>query len=196
MGSYLTGARILETHLYKPQTYPFDLIAPITIIWKPICQSPDPNPPSDSASADAAIQNPTDLSETVNSRKNSGKGKGKGKATDPCVLEKATSSAPDSNISRTVWIRSHPSIYNEVFSALQSSASLTLDIVKHSSNGDESQSVEIELASLRGQINVFEIMGPKSNQVIKGALTPVAEDKREEFKKVQNVGMRPPFSQR
>lgn len=39
------------------------------------------------------------------------------------------------------------------------------------------------MADLREQFNVFEIMGPKASQVLKGALKP-ADDKREDFKKV------------
>lgn len=39
------------------------------------------------------------------------------------------------------------------------------------------------MADLREHFNVFEIMGPKSSQVIKGALRPV-DDQRGEFRKV------------
>ena len=78
---------------------------------------------------------------------------------------------------------SHPAVFDEVFSALQTSASVTLDAIRQSSGATIAASTEIEIADLREHVNVFEIMGPKSNQVLKGALTP-AEDKREEFKKV------------
>ncbi len=39
------------------------------------------------------------------------------------------------------------------------------------------------MADLREHLNVYEIMGPKASQIIKGALKPV-DDKREDFRKV------------
>jgi len=43
------------------------------------------------------------------------------------------------------------------------------------------QEVNLEISNLKGHLNVFEIMGPKSSQVIKGALSPVRSEQRGEF---------------
>jgi ribonuclease P/MRP protein subunit POP1 len=114
-------------------------------------------------------------------KKPKSKGKGNDQEADVGPTTAAPSSDPDI---RTVWIRSHPAVFDEVFSALQTSASVTLEAIKQSSSDVESPSTEVEIADLREHVNVFEIMGPKSNQVLKGALTPVGEDTRGEFKKV------------
>jgi len=127
-------------------------------MWKPV--QPTNGPESTDGPSAAATFN----------KKKKPQGKGKSKGSDLDV--------------RTVWIRSHPVVFEEVFSALQTSASVTLEVIKQSSSTTQSPSAEVEIADLREQVNVFEIMGPKSNQVLKGALTPVGEDKREEFKKV------------
>ncbi|KAF5369289.1 hypothetical protein D9758_002524 [Tetrapyrgos nigripes] len=102
------------------------------------------------------------------STKKSKKQKGKEK-------EAPLSGEPD----RTVWICSHPSVMREVFAALQVSASLVLDAIRESGSPE----VALELAPLHGQVNMFEIMGPKSSQVIKGALSPVMKDQSEDFQK-------------
>ncbi|KIK69651.1 hypothetical protein GYMLUDRAFT_212368 [Collybiopsis luxurians FD-317 M1] len=79
---------------------------------------------------------------------------------------------------RTVWIRFHPCVFSEVFSALRTSISYVLEVSRK--QGSE---VEIELADIRGDIGIFEIMGPKSNQVLRGALSPVMAGAGDEFKK-------------
>jgi ribonuclease P/MRP protein subunit POP1 len=164
---YLDGSRVMETHIYKPGSYPFDLIAPITIMWKPTCLSSDP--PTDSGPQDMDVVSQPSGGPSTSSRKR--KRKSQNKEKEP---------HPDLDTLRTVWILSHPVVFKDIFQALETATSLTLDEV--SKRGEKK--VEIELADLRGQVNVFEIMGPKSSQVIKGAMSPVGEDKREAFKKV------------
>lgn len=176
---FLTGARILDTHVYKPESYPFDLIAPITIIWKPT--------PRDIGLDSTEPQNATTTttpSVSQNKKRSKNKGKDKGKDANVGQTYAAPPSSPDPG-ARTVWIRSHPGVFDDVFSALQTSASMTLEAIKKSSTA-ESSSAEVEIADLRENVNVFEIMGPKANQVLKGALSPVGEDKREEFGKVSS----------
>jgi ribonuclease P/MRP protein subunit POP1 len=133
------------------------------VIWKPAQSTAGPES-AEGLSATAK------LSKCSQKKKPKSKGKSKAGPSEPDV--------------RTVWIRSHPVAFSEVFSALQLSASVTLDAIKQSSSTTQSPRTEVEIADLREQVNVFEIMGPKSSQVLKGALTPVGEDKREEFKKV------------
>lgn len=77
----------------------------------------------------------------------------------------------------------HPTVYEEVARELRLSIAFALETIKDSELTD-GPSVTVELADLRNKINVFEIMGPKASQVIRGVLKPVAEDNREDFKKV------------
>ena len=83
---------------------------------------------------------------------------------------------------RTVWLRFHPSIQLEVFDTLKQAASRTL--IKYKTNSDGLQEATLEIADLRRHFNAFEIMGPKSSQVIKGVLSPVASENRKEFLEV------------
>lgn len=89
----------------------------------------------------------------------------------------------DPMTNRTIWLQFHPSVQLEVFDTLKQAASRTL--VNYKNNAD-SQEVTLKIADLTRQVNVFEIMGPKSSQVIKGALSPVASENREEFLKVSS----------
>ncbi|KAF9454729.1 POP1-domain-containing protein [Macrolepiota fuliginosa MF-IS2] len=100
--------------------------------------------------------------------------KGKETATGPA----STTPGTDPNRPRSLWLRIHPLIFDSVARELQKATSQVLDRPRPST--DE---VEVEIADLRGQVNAFEIMGPKSSQVLKGALSPVSKDDRQEFKK-------------
>ncbi|KAJ7601074.1 ribonucleases P/MRP protein subunit POP1-domain-containing protein [Mycena floridula] len=156
---YTHGARTLDSQLYKPGCYPFDLVGPITVIWRPTCLLPDlspPDEPSETVSEDPVI--PT----TGATKKRTRRG-----------------AKPIPDDSRVVWVRCHPSLFDDIFSTLQSSISTVLDAAKRTSGSD----IEVELGDLRGQVNSFDIMGPKASQVLKGVLNPVGQDKREEFRK-------------
>ncbi|KAJ7069842.1 POP1-domain-containing protein [Mycena amicta] len=148
---YHPGLRTAETHIYEIDHYPFNLIGPASIIWRPQ-QAPETAQPAKSSK------------------------KGKGKATDEQDLD---------NITRTVWVRVHPSISGAVFAAMQQSTSLVLDRGRAAApQGTVLDHLSVELEDLSAQINAFEIMGPKASQVLKGALTPVSQDKRDDFKKL------------
>ncbi|KAH0586339.1 hypothetical protein H2248_007583 [Termitomyces sp. 'cryptogamus'] len=164
---YSSGSRALETYIYKSGSYPFGLISPITVIWKPLPL----NSPSVIDEENKQVPDPVFADQSSSKRKRESKGKEK---------EKENSTLPDSETPRVVWIISHPSAYQDVLSSIRTSASLTLEAFRRE---DENKEVEIEIGDLRGQVNIFEIMGPKSNQVLKGALSPISQDKREDFKK-------------
>ena len=185
---FLTGARTAESYIYKAGSYPFDLIAPITILWNPI----DLQMQSGPIASTEPTQGTGGTASVVNNKKRRKKGRGKAQGTlSPEVIQptqpSSTTHSSSSDKSRTVWIRSHPAVFEEAFSALQNAASLALASLKKAFPTEDVQKFEVEIADLRESINVFEIMGPKSNQVLKGALSPVGEDKREEFKKVDDV---------
>ncbi|KAJ3515375.1 hypothetical protein NLJ89_g1799 [Agrocybe chaxingu] len=151
----LGGSRVLETWMYKPGSYPYDLIAPVTVVWKP----------ADSPTATTAEP------DQINA-------KGKGKAKEPPSVP--AENAPSERI-RCVWLRFHPSVHTEVLNILQGAASQTLATYKEV-HGD-SKEMTLEIANLKNHVNVFEIIGPKSSQVIRGALSPVHSDKRGDFLK-------------
>lgn len=68
---------------------------------------------------------------------------------------------------------------------LRTAASFALEAAKQAGIPSD-KAYEVQIANLREHVNVFEIMGPKSSQVIKGAMKPVAEDTRDEFKNACN----------
>ncbi|KAJ8455266.1 hypothetical protein ONZ51_g12543 [Trametes cubensis] len=143
---FVTGARAVDTFLYKYNSYPHELIAPVTISW---CSRP--------ATSEDVPMDPKDK-------------KGKRKA------KPATSGPPPDH--KSLWIRVHPSVLVAAHQTLRLAASSVLDAAKQAG-----RDVTVEMADLREHLNVFEIMGPKASQVIKGVLKPV-EDQSKEFKKV------------
>ncbi|KZT73935.1 POP1-domain-containing protein [Daedalea quercina L-15889] len=156
---FLTGARVCETHLYKHRTYPFDLIAPMTVIWQPIVQS----------TSKPEAQHERDGSKSKKHRRG-GKGKEKEQETTSSLARTA----------RKVWIRVHPFAVHIAHQALRIAASYALDAWR--SAAPNRGEVEVEIADLREHVNVFEIMGPKSSQVIKGALKPTKDIEGDDFR--------------
>lgn len=156
----LGGSRVLETHLYKLDSYPFDLIGPIAIIWQPLPQS------SIEKSASSNVRSSTSK-------------KKKKKKELPEVLP-----ASGPMTSRSIWLLFHPSVQLEVFDTLKQAASRTL--AKYKIDSINPQEATLEIADLTTHVNMFEIMGPKASQVIKGALSPVASENRKEFLKVSS----------
>jgi ribonuclease P/MRP protein subunit POP1 len=93
--------------------------------------------------------------------------------------------SPD-DATRTIWIRCHPAIFSAVLSTLKNAVSLGLDNLKKAP-GYSQNSYSVEVIDLRNSINVFEITGPKSSQVIRGALAPTIANHTGEFKKVKDI---------
>ncbi|KAI0345981.1 POP1-domain-containing protein [Trametopsis cervina] len=151
---FTTGARACDTHLYKPGSYPLELLGPARVLWRGL----------DSSSGEPGTSD-TNLP-------SKGDGKGKEKAN--------TSQKSDSK--RTVWVWVHPSIFDIAFLALERSVSFALESVKKS-NPPPKDTVDVDIADLRNEVNVFEIMGPKASQIIHGALKPVPTENRDGFKK-------------
>lgn len=160
---FVTGSRACDTHLYKRDAYPLDLIAPATILWRPAANTQQAAP----VSANQPI-----------SRRARWKGTARTKGK-----EKDSSAAQVPEDQRVVWVWVHPSVFEEVFKELRICVSLVLEKIK-TANQSPQNTINVEIADLRQHLNVFEIMGPKASQVIRGALKPIFEDSRDDFKKV------------
>ncbi|KAH8824939.1 POP1-domain-containing protein [Flagelloscypha sp. PMI_526] len=132
--SYANGSRLFESHLYDHGHYPFNLLGPVSLLWRPHVEE-----------------------------------------TSEKTAGTSTSSAPNS----TIWIRLHPSIFSLALRALKTGATQALHAASRASN--EAPTVEVEFTNLSNGLNTYEIMGPKANQVLKGALKPVSQDKRAVF---------------
>ncbi|KAH9480457.1 Ribonucleases P/MRP protein subunit POP1 [Psilocybe cubensis] len=137
---YLNGSRILETSMYAVGLYPYGLIAPVTIIWRPYLQA----------------------SSAINTTGSSG--------------NEGVKDVRAADI-RSVWLRFHPSVQTAVFNTLKDATSRSLTLYK----ARHSEEALVEVIDIKRQLNIFEIMGPKSSQVIKGALTPIVSEKSREF---------------
>lgn len=184
------GSRVHETHLYKPGSYPFGLIAPITIIWKSlnVSEAPEKAPNVEDASASDGQLKP----------KKRRRGKGKEKEV---TIEPVAKPGPDTF--RTLWIRFHPSAWQEVWDIVQASASFVLDVLRQeqashvntddnvheeesTGKGEDPKAEEcIDMMDLRSQVNCFELMGPRSSQIIRGVMTLVNGDDRPMFHEVR-----------
>lgn len=84
------------------------------------------------------------------------------------------------DMQRALWLRIHPGAYDAASSTLTRAAMRVLATAKEAGE----PAAEIEIADLRGHTNAFELTGPKSSQVIHGAMKLVSEDKRKEVKEV------------
>jgi ribonuclease P/MRP protein subunit POP1 len=104
------------------------------------------------------------------------------------LMEGVSESQPESadGTTRTIWIRCHPSIFSPVLSTLKKAVSLTLDTMKKSPVHTQN-AYSVEVIDLRDSTNVFELTGPKSSQVIHGALTPVIANQKDELEKVKQT---------
>ncbi|ETW81747.1 RNase P [Heterobasidion irregulare TC 32-1] len=161
---YLTGAIACDTEFYQPNSYPFALIGPVTILWQPLPFAPMPS----------TSQPETTVSETNNRKRK--------RAVKKKIPSAAPTQVTDSERIRVVWIRCHPLFAKEAIVALKKAVSLTVEAFNISKQHKD-KSYTVEVTDLRGEFNIFEIMGPKSSQVIKGALSPIPEGQRNEFTK-------------
>jgi hypothetical protein len=108
------------------------------------------------------------------------------------LIEESPESSPESpdGETRAIWIRCHPAIFSTVLSTLKNAVSSSLDTLKRSPEYSRN-SYSVEVIDLRSSINVFEITGPKSSQVVHGALTPTIANHTGEFKKVKHIELSP-----
>lgn len=135
--------------MYKAKSYPFNLVGPVDILWRPIHERPS------QGSGNLAAKNGLKLGKTA-------------------AAQARTST-------RALWIRCHPLIYEDVLTELK----YVVQMYLRDANDTGKNSVEIEVADSRDQFNVFQLIGPKSSQVIHGALKPIKHDDRPEFTEVR-----------
>lgn len=184
---FVSGSRACETKIYSPEAYPFELLGTVTIIWRPqpaeellVARPTIPAPTSGSArrKAEKAAKARRSQNATAGSSSN------------------VTNIGKEEDTERTIWIVTHPAIYDGVFRAVHQSAESVLRPF-HATESEQSTAMDtegskgqnrsaleytIEIKDLREQLNIFEIIGPLANQVVAGALKPVQGDKRAEFK--------------
>ena len=70
-------------------------------------------------------------------------------------------------------------IYDEVLNSMRNAAHAYL-------RGKEDLR-PVELLEMKETLNIFEMMGPKASQVISGALSPIKDEQRKEFKDVSKI---------
>lgn len=71
-------------------------------------------------------------------------------------------------------------MFESAFRSLVISSSFAVE----ASESDKIKEHKVQVLDLRGRFNFFELMGPKSSQVIKGALDLVFDGKTEELSRV------------
>lgn len=74
-------------------------------------------------------------------------------------------------------------MFESAFRSLTISSSFAVE----ASESHDKRKHKVEIVDLRGKLNIFELMGPKSSQVIKGALNPIIDGEFEEFNQVSPV---------
>lgn len=70
---------------------------------------------------------------------------------------------------RHLWIRIHPSIFDETYKTLVKAIS---SYYQRPDARSADRGVGVEMKDLRGAMNSFEIMGPRSMQILEGILDP------------------------
>lgn len=85
----------------------------------------------------------------------------------PLLHEKKKGPKGYDKVPYVTWIRVHPAAYEMASQALTNALTTILKQEKEAGN----PSVEVEIADLRGQTNSFDLIGPKSSQVLRGALS-------------------------
>ncbi|VDC04482.1 unnamed protein product [Peniophora sp. CBMAI 1063] len=172
---FTTGVRTCDTALYKlkrhdggaiASEYPCGLIGPAEVMWRAEDEDAEEEAPAPMDTATSATEPAANGGKRKRKRKNKSIDKGKGKAQ------------PEEASTCTAWVRVHPTILPDALKALKLAASVALDELRQSSQ-HAGKEYAIEVANLRDAVNVFEIMGPKSSQVLKGALTPVEGQSKE-----------------
>lgn len=61
---------------------------------------------------------------------------------------------------------------------------MSISTVLQSLRDKVGETLEVQMSDLRDRFNIYEIVGPKSSQVVTGALSPVKDELKDDFKKV------------
>jgi ribonuclease P/MRP protein subunit POP1 len=177
---------MLSTYAFGDSAYPYQALGPVSVLWKPyILEDDKPDPPAPgevkrggAANARRRIANAENKARKAveTSKTTQALGRGKAKADAPARLPEASETSV-----RVCWLRAHPASFDMLFDAIRQAASRVLEARK--AEGKEKEQVQI--ADLREKVLAFELMGPKSTQVLRGALDPVRTEERAEFRQVR-----------
>lgn len=147
-----SGARRCDTHIYACGAYPLGLLGPVTILWQ--------------SGPDAGAKH----SETKPANK---------KAKRQHATRAAMSGDPPERLDliRTVWIRSHPAMFEQVQDAVQTAvAKILAEINRHADPPTSEQPAEtIEIRDLKDEMNAFDLIGPQSTAILQGVLNLVKD---------------------
>jgi hypothetical protein len=156
-----SGGRRHDTHIYACGAYPFGLLGPVAILWQP--------------GPDAGTRSPGENHITSKTKRKHAKRA----ATNNAQAERL-------DVARTVWIWSHPAMFEQVQDALQTATAKVLAEVDHQTGPSSSMKpVEtIEIRDLKGEINAFDLTGPKSTAILQGVLNPVKDDSTNSREKI------------
>ncbi|KAF8340372.1 uncharacterized protein EI90DRAFT_2906355 [Cantharellus anzutake] len=91
---------------------------------------------------------------------------------EPCSTE--TPHLP-ANPSRIVWVRFHPALFDDVRQALKAGAAAALDSSMERS--EHHSETHLDIIDLRGSLNAFEIMGPRTGEILRRVLRIVRNEK-------------------
>jgi ribonuclease P/MRP protein subunit POP1 len=71
---------------------------------------------------------------------------------------------------RTLWLRLHPSIFQETWEALELDIKSRLAAIAQAGSSTSSRMVNLQIRDLRGEVDGFEITGPMAGQVLRRVL--------------------------
>lgn len=96
-----------------------------------------------------------------------------GTTSDRKGKRKQVGNPVDDASKRYLWISIHPSIFDETYKTLVKAIS---SYYQRPDARSADRGVGVEMKDLRGTMNSFEIMGPRSVQILEGILDPCRSD--------------------
>ena len=149
---------------------------------------PSPRVDSKESKEDTTVPSNEAQAKPKKRKRSKGKEKAAVEESEPATMKPAL---PDAL--RTVWVRIHPSAWQDAWDTVKEASSLTLNEYSQLQSlisGEGSKDIPeatIEIVDLRTYINCFEVMGPKSTQIIKGVFKLVNGDGRPAVREVRVV---------
>lgn len=185
---YINGSRVLSTFAYSDSAYPYQALGPVTVLWKSYMPHDDKVEPPEpgtvkrggAANARRRIANKENKARKATEAGTATQAQSKAKAKADTTVK--PHEPTESNI-RVCWVRAHPASFDMLFDTIRQAAGRVLKARRVEGKEHE----QIQIADLREKVLAFELMGPKSTQVLRGALDPVRNEERAEFRQVRNT---------